>query len=315
MQRVPGIRNIEAAHRRIASRVHRTAVLHSRSIDALVGCRVLFKCENLQRSGSFKYRGALNAVLSLSPARRAAGVATHSSGNHGAALACVAQQLGVPATIVVPRGGSPFKRAAIRRYGAHRVDCGSRLASRQRALDGVVLGNGASFIPPYDHAAVISGQGTVALEIVDQCETVDEIWVPVGGGGLASGTVISVGEQVQVIGAEPAIAGDAWASLQSGVRQSAMPPRSVADGLRTSLGELNFRILADYDLPIKLVAEQAIIESQVLMMSCLKVLVEPSAAVPLAALLANGPHGAAAEQVVVVITGGNLDPAGLAGPA
>jgi len=315
MQRLPGIRNVEAAHRRIASRAHRTPVLHSRSIDALAGCRVLFKCENLQRSGSFKYRGALNAVLSLSPARRSAGVATHSSGNHGAALACVAQQLGVPATIVVPRGGSPYKRAAIRHYGALRVDCGSTLASRQRALDEVVSANGASFIPPYDHAAIVSGQGTVASEIVDQCATVDEIWVPVGGGGLASGAVVAVGERVQVVGAEPIVAGDAWASLQSGVRQSAMPPRTIADGLRTSLGELNFRILAGYDLPIKLVSEQAIIDAQLLMMSCLKVMVEPSSAVPLAALLADGPHDAASEQVVVVISGGNLDPAGLTGLA
>lgn len=230
---------------------------------------------------------------------------THSSGNHGAALAAVAQRLEIPATVVVPRNASSFKRAAIRRYGARIVDCGATLAAREKKLAEVMAASGAHFIPPYDHAAIVAGQGTASLELLETHADIDELWLPVGGGGLAAGTVVAAGGQLQVVGAEPALAKDAYESLILGVRQPAMPPRTVADGLRTALGELNFRILSDYNLPIHLVGEQEIIAAQKLAMSCLKLLIEPSSAVPIAALLKTAPHQSA-RRIGLILTGGNL---------
>jgi threonine dehydratase len=218
----------------------------------------------------------------------------------------VAQELGIPATVVVPHNASAFKRAAIRRYGARVVGCGPTLAARETTLAKVQAATGANYIPPYDHPAVIAGQGSAALEILDQDPGVDEIWTPVGGGGLASGTVLASGHAAQVVGAEPRLAGDAFASLQRGERQPAMPPRSVADGLRTALGELNFRILNAYQLPIRLVSEKEILAAQKLAMACLKLLIEPSSAVPIAALLKYGPCLPDTRRVVIIVTGGNV---------
>ncbi len=303
--RLPQRASVAAAARRIKSRAHHTPLLASRSLDALAGVDVLFKAEGLQRSGSFKYRGALNSVLSLSPAVRRRGVATHSSGNHAAALACVAQELGVPATIVMPRGGSATKRAAVRRYGGQIVDCGATLKAREQKLAEVLAATRASFIPPYDHNPVIAGQGTAMLEILQDAD-VDEVWVPVGGGGLASGCVLAAPPGIQVVGAEPQLAGDAQLSLRLGVRQPPMPPRTIADGLRTALGERNFAILAAYQLPIYTVTEKEIEAAQKLATSCLKVLVEPSSAVPLAALLKYGSFRPDARRIAIVLTGANL---------
>ena len=307
MPRLPTHRNVIAAQRRLDRRVHRTPLLGSRSLSELAGVQVLFKCENLQRSGSFKFRGALNAVLSLSAAERRRGVVTHSSGNHGSALACVAQGMGLAATVVVPRSASAFKRAAIRRYGARIVDCGASLGAREKTLARVVADSGASYIPPYDHAAVIAGQGTASLEILADAETAEEIWVPVGGGGLAAGSILGAADHAQIVGAEPALADDAARSLRLGVRQSALPPMTVADGLRTALGELNFGILHNYSLPIHLVSEAEILAAQKLAMSCLKIVLEPSSAVPVAALLKYGPWRAETRCVVVSVTGGNIE--------
>ena len=265
------------------------------------------KCENLQRSGSFKFRGALNAVLRLTPAQRRQGVITHSSGNHGAALAAVAQELGIPATIVVPRDASSFKRAAIKRYGGKIVTCGPTLAARETTLARVQAASGAHFIPPYDHPAIIAGQGTAALEILEQDPDVDEIWMPVGGGGLAAGSVVSARDHVQLVGAEPRLARDAFDSLRLGERQPALPPRTAADGLRTALGELNFRLLNDYRLPIHLVSERDITAAQRLAMACLKLLIEPSSAVPIAALLKYGAYRPQSRRVAIIVTGGNLE--------
>lgn len=310
MSRLPTLRNVQAARRRLGARVHCTPLLSSRTLSQRAGVELLFKCENLQRSGSFKYRGAMNAVLRLPRAARAQGVVTHSSGNHGAALASVAQSLGIPATVVVPRTAVAFKRASIRRYGGHIVDCGATLAARERMLGKVLARRGGHYIAPYDHAAIIAGQGTAVLEITAQVRDVDEVWVPVGGGGLAAGTILGAGATpgLQVVGAEPRLAGDAWQSIRTGVRQPALPPRTIADGLRTALGELNFRVLNNYRLPIHLVSEAEISAAQKIMMSCLKLLVEPSSAVPLAALFKYGPQAPRSRRVVVVITGGNIEP-------
>ncbi len=303
--RLPTRRNVLTARKRIRSRVHHTPLLTSQSLNELAGVEILFKAEGLQRSGSFKFRGALNAVLSLPAAQRRRGVVTHSSGNHGGALACVASMLGIPATVVVPRGGSAFKRASVERYGGRIVNCGATLAARENKLAEVQRATGAAYVPPYDHNAVIAGQGTAMLEIADDTNA-DEVWVPVGGGGLASGCVLAAPAEVQIVGAEPALAADARLSLETGVRQPPMPPRTVADGLRTALGERNFSILAAYGLPIRCVSEREITAAQQLAMSCLKVLVETSSAVPLAALMKHGVQNPDTRRVVVVLTGANL---------
>lgn len=304
--RLPTRNSVLAARRRISRRIHLTPVHFSPSLDVMAGVSLLVKCENLQRSGSFKFRGALNAVLSLTPEQRRQGVVTHSSGNHGSALAAVAQALGIPATVVVPRSASAFKRAAIKRYGAQVVPCGATLRAREKMLSKVQAASGANFIPPYDHARIIAGQGTAALELLEQAPEIDEIWVPVGGGGLAAGTVLAAGDSVQVVGAEPELARDAYDSLRLGERQEPLAPLSVADGLRTALGELNFRVLKDYQLPIHLVSEADILAAQQLAMSCLKQLIEPSSAVPLAALLKHGPQHTGSRRVAVIISGGNI---------
>lgn len=306
MARLPTLKNVQVAARRLKPRIHNTPLLASRTLSAKAGVQVLFKCENLQRSGSFKYRGAMNAVLSLGARARTQGVVTHSSGNHGAALAAVAQTLGLPSTVVVSRSASAFKRAAIRRYGGRIVDCGATLKSRQKTLSEVMARSGAHFIPPYDHPHIIAGQGTASIEVLDARPELDEIWLPVGGGGLAAGTVLGAGSRVQVVGAEPELASDAHQSLQQHEIQPPMPPVTVADGLRTGLGGMNYQILDRYALPIRLVSEDEILAAQQLAMSCLKVLLEPSSAVPVAALLKYGPLNTTTRCVVVIVTGGNI---------
>lgn len=301
---VPDLAAVRAAAQRIAPYVHRTPVLRSRSIDALVGAPVHFKCENLQRSGSFKLRGALAALTALLAEAQSRGAVTHSSGNHGAALALAGRLLDVSVTVVMPLTGSDFKRRAVRRYGARVVDCGPTLDEREAALAAFQSRHGALFVPPYDHPEIIAGQGSAALELLEQVPDAGSVWVPVGGGGLASGTVLAAAPAgIQVRGAEPELADDAYRGLAAGVRQPAPPPRSVADGLRTALGALNFRILHAYGLPVSLVGEQAIVDAQRLIWNCLKVVAEPSSAVPLAALLAER----ASRPTAVVLSGGNVD--------
>ncbi len=293
-----GIAAVEAAAERIRPWVHRTPVLTSASLDEVVGTTLYFKCENLQKTGAFKARGAVNAVAQSD----ADVVVTHSSGNHGAALAYAAQTLGKRAIVVVPEDASPIKVANITRYGAQIVRSGPTLESREAVLGEVLAGSGGDVVPPYDDACVVLGQGTAALEFMRDVGHLDSLWLPVGGGGLAAGAVVAVGDAVRVVGAEPALAGDAAAGLAAGVRQPQMPPHTVADGLRTSLGALNFEVLHGYGLHVELVDEDEIIEAQQLMMSCLKVLVEPSSAVAFAALRKARPSG----DVGMIVTGGNV---------
>ena len=307
---LPGVGDVLAAAHRIGPYIHRTPVLTSRSIDAMAGAGVHFKCENFQRSGSFKLRGALAAVTAALTAARERGVITHSSGNHGAALALAGQRLGVDVTVVMPEAASDFKRRAVLRYGARVVGCGPTLADREAALAEAQAARGALFVPPYDHPQVIAGQGTAALELLAAVPELTVIYVPVGGGGLACGTVLAAAASgVAVRGGEPELADDAYRSLACGVRQPAPEPRTVADGLRTALGALNFRLLLDHGLPVIRVSEAAIVEAQRLIWNCLKIVVEPSAAVPLAAVLAQ-PAGER-ERVGVILSGGNVDLPGL----
>ena len=295
--------DVAAAAGRIAGHVHATPVYGSRALDARLDARLRFKCENLQRTGSFKVRGATNAVRRL-PGEVAV-VATHSSGNHGAALALAAQESGRRAIVVVPADVRPAKRAAIERRGGEVVVCAPSLDARGAALEEVLARTGATFVPPYDHDDIIAGAGTAALELLAEQPELDEIWVPVGGGGLAAGTVVAAAGEVPVVLAEPALAGDAKRSLESGVRQPPMPPKTIADGLRTGLGERNFTILRAAGSRVRLASESGIETWARELAARLDVPVEPSAAVTVAAMAEQGLafRGAA---IGVILTGGNL---------
>ena len=294
--------DVVAAAARIRRHVHRTPVLTSRTINALLGAEFHFKCENLQRMGAFKIRGATNAVRLLPDTVET--VATHSSGNHGAALALAAAEAGLRAIIVVPSDARESKRCAIERYGAEVVTSKPTLAGREATLKRVVADTAAAFVPPYDHADIIAGAGTCAMELLEQRPGLDQLWVPVGGGGLAAGTVLAVGDEAQVILGEPELAADARQSLSSGVLQGAMPPVSVADGLRTALGTLNFAILRTAGVTVHLASEAAIEAWVARLSAILKVVVEPSAAVTLAAMAENA--GVARGRVGVILSGGNV---------
>ncbi|MDE0178951.1 MAG: pyridoxal-phosphate dependent enzyme [Gammaproteobacteria bacterium] len=293
--------DVVAAARRIAGHVHRTPVLTSRTIDALLGAEVHFKCENLQRSGAFKIRGATNAVRSLAADTEV--VATHSSGNHGAALALAAAEAGLRAIIVVPRDARPSKRAAIERYGAEVVVSEPTLAARQTTLDDVCRRTGATFVPPYDDERIIAGAGTAALELLQDFPRLDQLWVPVGGGGLAAGTVVAAQGSAEVVLAEPALACDAKTSLTTGVICDALPPKTVADGLRTALGRRNFEILYNVRTRVYLASEEGIRDWTGRLAEIMKVVIEPSAAVTLAAMAEN--RSAAKGTVGVILSGGN----------
>ena len=292
--------DVLVAAQRVLGHVLCTPVLTSDAVDEMLGARFYFKCENLQRGGAFKLRGATNAVRSLP--RRVRVVATHSSGNHGAALALAARAAGRRAIIVVPCDARPSKRSAIERAGAELVVCAPTLAARETTLEDVVASTGATFVPPYDDPRVIAGAGTAALELLEAHPDLDQIWVPVGGGGLAAGTVLAAG-RTPVLLAEPALAGDAKASLESGILQPALPPKTVADGLRTGLGRLNFDILKRAGTAVALASEDAIECWTQRVAELMNVVVEPSAVVTLAAI-AEQPD-LATGKVGVILTGGN----------
>jgi len=307
-QGLPDRGAVEAAAERLAGKVLETPVVHRESFCRWLGCNVYFKCETFQRTGSFKFRGATHAISRLDEAAREAGVTTHSSGNHGAALALAARDAGLPARIVVPRGANPLKRAAIEAYGGQIVDCGETLAEREAALARVCEETGAVFVPPYDHPDIVAGQGTAALELVRTVSGLDEVWVPVGGGGLAGGTLLALAPESTVIGVEPELADDAYWSLERGEIQPQRPPRTIADGLRTALGELPFALFRRYGLTIRTVSEADIVNAQRLLWQRLKLVVEPSGAVPLAGLLeavAAEPARYARARVGVILSGGN----------
>lgn len=303
---------VDAAER-LAGCAQRTPVFTSASINSELGCEVLFKCENLQTTGSFKFRGASHA-LALLP-KGVDCVATHSSGNHGAALARAAHARSIRAVVVMPESAVASKVAAVRAYGGEVVFCGALMADRESALSEVVASRGAHVVPPYDDARIIAGQGTAALELLDQAETLHSVIVPVGGGGLAAGTALALeGSSVALIVAEPSLADDAARSLRDGVLYPPLPPATIADGLRAGLGELNFQILnRSYGdaggLSIGCVSEAAIVSATQLIWQRLKLVVEPSGAVPLALIME---HGAAAlglegKTVGLMVSGGNVD--------
>lgn len=302
---------VRAAAERIRGHAHVTPVMTSAALDALAGCALFFKCEHLQRVGAFKFRGAMNAVARLSDAELRRGVVTHSSGNHAQALALAARLRGAPAFIVMPRTAPGIKRAAVEGYGGQVVLCEPTLADREATAARIQAETGATLIPPFNHPDVIAGQGTVALELLDQVPDLDTVVVAVGGGGLISGIALALREaapHVRVVGAEPALADDAAASKAAGVMQPARPPKSVADGLLTSLGPLTWPVVRDVVERIVVVDEAAIIDAMRLVFERMKQVIEPSAAVPLAAALTPAlAEALAGRRVGIILCGGNVD--------
>ena len=308
---------IRAAHRRIEPFIHRTPVLTSAAMDAVSGRSLWFKCELLQKTGSFKFRGATNAVRMLDEQAAANGVVTHSSGNHAQALALAARMRGIPAFVVMPSNSAEIKKAAVRGYGATVIECEPTLEARESTAARVIAETGGAMVPPFNHPNVIAGQGTIALELLDECPQLDAIIVPLGGGGLISGIAIAakaLKPSIKIIGAEPELAGDAAASKREGSIQPAMKPVTIADGLRTSLGPLTFPVVRDLVDEVVLVPEADIVASMRFAWERMKITIEPSAAVGVA--VASGAWMHAREnddlrQVGVVLCGGNVDLAAL----
>ncbi len=305
----PDLAAIRQAAERISGLVHRTPLMRSHSLDRMFDGELHFKCEHLQRVGAFKARGAANAVFLLSDKELGRGVATHSSGNHGAAVALAASSKNAQAWVVMPEDAPAVKKRAVESYGANIVSCKPGLGNREAALQKLVDEKGAHVIHPYNDYRVIAGQGTVALEIMEQQEDIDLLMVPVGGGGLLSGSLLVIKElrsQVQVIGIQPARADDARQALDSGERVIIDSPDTIADGLRASLGDKTFPIIAELVDDIVTVSEDAIRDATRLVWERMKQLIEPSAAVPVAALL-EGRIELKGRRAAVVFTGGNLD--------
>ncbi len=300
---------IEQAHERIRDYVIRTPVVTSPRLDQELGLQVVFKCENFQHVGAFKSRGACNAVFSLNSAQTSAGVVTHSSGNHAAALARAARLRELDAHVVMPENSNPNKIDAVRRYGVEPIFCEPTAESRQATADRLMKETGATMIHPYNDPRVIAGQGTVALELLQQVDSVDTLIVPVGGGGLLSGCLLaakSLRPSLEVIAAEPAWADDAYRSLQSGRIEPPQRYDTVADGLRTPLGTLTFPIIQSLVDEILLADEQSIVQATRLMLSWCKLVVEPSAAVPLACVMQHLERFRQ-RRVAIVVSGGNLN--------
>ena len=306
---IPTRADIWTAYDRIKNSVHRTPVMTSDAINRLAGCELFFKCEHLQKVGAFKFRGALNAVLSLPPTELFKGVATHSSGNHAAALALAARMAGIPAYIVMPKNSPSVKQNAVRGYGGIIRFCEPTLQAREEALAQLIEETGATFIPPYDHFQVICGQGTAALELLQEAPRIDCIVAPVGGGGLLSGTALAlnyIDQAVCVIGAEPAAADDAFRSFNAGKLIPSDNPKTIADGLLTSLSPLTFEIIKKNVTQIVTVSEEGIVQAMRLLFERMKQVVEPSGAVPLAAVLEHR-EIFADKRVGIILSGGNVD--------
>lgn len=309
MSALPEFDDVLAAAARIAAHAQVTPVRRSRSLDALAGCELHFKCENLQRGGAFKFRGACNAVWSLDDESAAQGVLTHSSGNHGAALALAARTRGIPAHVVVPEGAVRSKMAAIEAFGATLHVCAPTLAAREATAERLQQETGARLVHPYRDPAVIAGQGTAAMELLKEIAELEIVVTPVGGGGLVSGTAIAtraLAPAARVIGAEPEGASDAWQSLRAGERITEMTPNTICDGLRGIIGAINFDLMRAYEVEVLLASDEEIRRAMRLLWERLKLLVEPSSAVAFAAVLRHR-ELFAGRRVGLVLSGGNVD--------
>ena len=309
MDRVPELDDIKNAANRIASAIHRTPVVNCQTFNDKFSGELFFKCENLQKVGAFKARGATNATFSLHESSLKHGVATHSSGNHAAALSYAAALKGIPAYIVMPDNAPRVKVEAVRSYGGQITFCERTLQARESGLESIVAETGASVIHPYNDYRVITGQATAAFELLHDVENLDVILAPVGGGGLLSGTALStayLSPSTRVIACEPAGADDAFRSFKKGEIVPSVKPNTIADGLLTSLGELTFPIIQEYVDDIVTVSEQGIVQATRMIMERMKCVVEPSAAVTLAAVL-EGKIDVTGKKVGLVLSGGNIE--------
>lgn len=310
---LPTIDDVRQAAARIKPYAHHTPVLTCTSLDQMAQGQLFFKCENFQKAGAFKFRGACNTVFSLSDTEAQRGVATHSSGNHGAALAFAAQLRNIPAHIVMPHNVPQVKRDAIAGYGAHIIWCEPTQADREATVKRVVDETGAVFAHPSNDARVIAGQGTAALELHDDVPDLDMVLVPIGGGGLTSGIALATAARsprTRVVAVEPAGADDAYRSLQSGTIQPSINPQTIADGLRTSLGDLTFPLIQQHVEQIVTVSEDAIVRAMRHVWERMKIVIEPSSAVPVAAVL-DKQIEVSGTRVGIVLSGGNVDLASL----
>jgi threonine dehydratase len=306
---LPTLADIQAAHSRIEPFIHRTPVLSSQQLNDLFTCKMFFKCENFQKVGAFKFRGATNAVLSLTAEERSKGVATHSSGNHAAALALAARMNGVKAYIVMPENAPVVKKYAVAGYGADITFCKPTQESREGTTLEIMNRTGATLVHPYDNFNVICGQGTAALELLGEKTDLEIVIAPVGGGGLLSGTstcVKGINSKVQVIGAEPLNANDAFKSFTTGNLIPSVNPLTVADGLLTSLSDLTFSVIRKNVDRIFTAKEETIVECMLLVWERMKIIIEPSSATVLAIIKEN-PDFFSGKKIGLIFSGGNVD--------
>jgi threonine dehydratase len=306
---IPTFADVEAAHERIKPYIHETPILTSTYFNELSGAELFFKCENFQKAGAFKARGASNAVFGLSDAQAAKGVATHSSGNHGLSLAYAGGRRGIPVTVVMPRTAPAAKKAAVRGYGGTIVECEPSTTSREAVFAEVVEKTGQEFVHPYNDARVIAGQATCSLEMIQQVDDLDAIIAPIGGGGMISGTCLTLSNRkpdMKIYAAEPLNADDAARSFKAGHIIADDAPQTVADGLKVPLKELTWHFVSRHVTDILTATEEEIIDAMKLTWERMKIVMEPSCAVPLATILKNK-DVFAGKRVGVVITGGNVD--------
>ena len=309
MEHYPTKEHIEAAARHIKPFVHHTPVMTSKTVNAIVGASIFLKCENFQKVGAFKYRGATNAVLMLTDTERKNGVATHSSGNHAQALALAARNHGLKAYIVMPENSSRVKMDAVKGYGAEVITCIPTQKAREETLAKVVERTGATFIHPYNNYHIIAGQATAAKELIEEIPDLDIVMAPVGGGGLLSGTALVThyfSPNSVVVAGEPVNANDAWQSMQQGRIVEAVPPNTIADGLLTSLGDKTFDIIRKHVAEIVTVTEEEIVAAMRLVWERMKIIIEPSSAVPVAAAI-KSKDKFKGKRIGIVISGGNVD--------
>jgi threonine dehydratase len=306
---LPTFNDVLVAYSRIKPFIHRTPVMTSQAINDICQTKLFFKCENFQKVGAFKFRGSTNAVLSLSDEKAAKGVATHSSGNHAQALALAARMRGIPAFIVMPSNSPQVKKDAVAGYGAEIIFCEPTLEARERTLIDVVARTGAEFIHPYNNCNVIAGQGTAALELIESVENLDYVIAPVGGGGLLSGTLLTIRAEspdTKVIAAEPSGADDAFRSINSGRIMPSLNPKTICDGLLTSLGDITFSIISQNISRIVTVDDEIIIRAMKLIWERMKIVIEPSSATVLAVVLKEQ-EMFSNKRVGLILSGGNID--------
>jgi len=308
-ENLPVFQDVVEAHERIRNFVHRTPVLTSVSLDQMFESTLYFKCENFQKVGAFKFRGATNAVLSLSDEEKKRGVGTHSSGNHAAALCLAARVQGIKAYIVMPNNAPEIKKIAVESYGGIITFCEPSLEARETGMEEVMARTGCTFVPSYDHRNIVCGQGTAAKELIEDTGELDIVIAPVGGGGLLSGTSISTKGMLpgaRVIAVEPEGADDAYRSFTSGKFVPSVNPQTIADGLLTSLSDLTFRVILKHVDEIVTISEESIIAAMRLLWERMKIVVEPSGAVPLAGILEKKTD-VKGKRIGLILSGGNLD--------